>query len=565
MRLFKLSFLVILTVLGAFSCTDRFDEINKNPQSITADEASAKFFLTTTQAKLYGPGRFEYWRAQLIHADRYSGQFTFGHSGSWWSDGLAYDYNSGYTDATWDWLEGYFGGLDNFLKLTEADGIFENEKMNAVGLIMKGLYFQLFTDTFGEIPYSDIGVEGILLPKYDEQKDIYSGIIDELDEAMSIIGTATNTSEIPGDINDLGANDLIFGGNLEMWKKLANSLKLRIAMRAKGASGNDFSATAITEALANPLLESGENALLEKDLAIDQFGSGAYGDIWHNFGGGGSKWSVSEVIIHYLRDYGTDPRLPLYALPADGGKFTFPKGDDIPGFTKRINRIRESLDGAALASGVDYSYTDNGEEVTIVVPLNTYYSGQPVRLGSEIKSMARREFFSFPGDLVLEPKNAGTQFPEIVMTAAEVYFLRAEAALNGSGEDAQAMFQMGIAEAMNLWGVDGTNYIETSSLADISSGTLDEKFEKIAIQKWLAAYTDGFEAWSVVRKSGYPSELANGVSDIDIYSLGTIDGDYPQRLRYGNAASNLNGTNLGVAIGRQGADAQNTILWWAND
>jgi hypothetical protein len=557
MKIYRLTLIFLLTFV-AFSCTDKFDEINKNPESITADEASAKFFLTSTQADLYGPGRFEYWRAQLIHADRFAGQFTFGSSGSWWSDELSYSYNGGYTNATWDWLEGYFGGLDNFLKITNVGGDFENDRMYAVGLVMKGLYFQLYTDTFGEIPYSGVGVEGVLLPEFNTQKDIYKGIIADLDAAMTTIGSETNTSDIPGDINDLGANDLFFNGDLQMWKKLANSLKLRVAMRAKDATGDDFSAAAITAALLAPLLEAGESALLGKDTEIDQFGSSAYGDVWHNFGGFGSKWTVSQEVIHHLRDYGTDPRLGVFALPAEGGDFTFDKGTDVVAFDKRMAVITGELDDASAV----YTLTDNGTTVDLDVT-GGYYAGQPVRLGSDIKALVRPEFFSHPGNLVLEPKHAGAQFPEIVMSSAEVYFLRAEAALDGSGEDAQVMFQTGIAESMALWGVDGTNYIATSPLADIVIGTLDEKLEKVAIQRWLAAYTDGFEAWSVVRKSGYPTRLAAGVTDPEIYGLGTLNGDYPQRMRYGSSAVDKNGANLSVALGRQGPDMQGTVLWWA--
>ena len=118
MKLYKISILFFL-VLVVSSCTKRFDEINKNPLLTTSSEASAKFFLTTTQAELYGPSRFAYWRANLIHADRYAGQFTFGSAGSWWSDELGYSYNGGYTDATWDWLENYFTTLNTYLNLTK--------------------------------------------------------------------------------------------------------------------------------------------------------------------------------------------------------------------------------------------------------------------------------------------------------------------------------------------------------------------------------------------------------------------------------------------------------------
>ncbi len=63
---------------------------------------------------------------------------------------------------------------------------------------------------------------------------IYKGIIAELDQAITIIGSNTTTGE---GVDQLGENDVIFGGNMQNWKKLANSLKLRIALRASGAPG----------------------------------------------------------------------------------------------------------------------------------------------------------------------------------------------------------------------------------------------------------------------------------------------------------------------------------------
>jgi len=559
MKIYKLTLFFFIAFV-TLSCTKKFDEINKNPQSVTANEASGKFFLTSPQAALYGPDRYAYWRAQLIHADRFAGQFTFGSSGSWWSDELGYSYNGGYTDATWNYLEGYFGGLDNYLKATDADGDFANEKMYAVGLIMKGLYFQLFTDTFGEIPFSGVGDQTVLLPEFNTQKDIYKGIIADLDAAMATIGDETNTGDIPEGIDDLFENDLFFNGDLQMWKKLANSLKLRIAMRANGAPGDDFSTSAISQALNGPLLEAGENALLRKDIEISEWASAAYGDVWNDFGGFGSKWTVSQEVIHTLRDFGDDPRLAVFAQPAQGGAFDLVQGDDLGKFDKRLKVITDELDDA----GADYTITDNGDGTVNVDVKGGYYAGQPVRLGADIKGLTKQEWFSYPGTLITEERNAGAMAPEIVLSSAEVYFLRAEAAVRSLGTgDAQSLFQSGIAESMSLWGVDGADYLATSTLADISAGTMEEKLEKIATQRWLAAYTDGFEAWAVVRDSGYPKRLADGVSDIDIYGLGSINGDYPQRMRYGSSASDKNGDNLNEAIGRQGPDAQNTKLWWA--
>jgi len=554
--------IILKLILGLvmFSCTSDFIDINTNPKWITGEEASARYFISTPEYKLYAPDRYPYWRANLIHADRFAGHFTFGHHYSWWDDELAYVHSGGYTDASWDWLENYFGMIDNYLKLTQAGGDFENELMNAVGLIIKGLYFQMYTDLFGEIPYTETGVEGIVTPVFDEQKTIYQGIISELDAAMSTIGDNEKTGEAD---EDLGVNDIIFKGDLQKWKKMANALKLRIALRAYGAPDADFAATAVTEALAGEFPETfEENAVLQKDLDITQWNSAAYGDIWWNFVPA-ADWTVGKELIDYLRNY-NDPRLSKYAKPAQGGDFEFtkPETDSQELFDKRIGFITGTFDDAGA------SYTINGEgtaNVSISMPENIYYVGQPVRLNIGIKPLVRFEFFSTPSDIVINPKGSDEIFPEIVLTTAEAFFLRAEAALLGFGGDAQSFFEQGITQAMLLWDVspgEASTYIADSDLAKLN-GTLEENLEKVSIQRWLAAYTDGFEAFAIVRKRGYPASLAAGVSDPDIYGLGDINGAYPTRMQYGSSAYNKNGDNLNVAIGRQGPDKMDTKLWWA--
>lgn len=558
----RLNKCLVLMMLGVLltQCTKDFNEINIRPDAFTSDEVSGKFFLTQPQYKLFAPDRYPYWRAHLIHTDRYAGHFTFGFRGSWWSDGLGYTYNSGYTDAAWDWLEGYIGGLDNYMRNVQKGGEFENQYMEAIGKVMRGLYFQMFTDVFGMVPYTEATNPDIILPKFDGQAVIYQGLIAELNDAMNTIGDAERTGV---NVDDVGENDLYYGGDLQKWKKLANTLKLRLAMRALGAPNASFAEAAISEALSQPLLETeGDNCLLPKDEVITQWDAACYGDIWYNFGTG-SDWTVGKTLVDYLRN-NNDPRLPMYAKPAKGGEVFLekPDGPEAAQFDKRVNFILGVLDEA----GVEYTRSDADDGVTVAMPENTYYVGQPTRLNAETNPIAAYEFFSTPAEIVIRAKNSGEIFPEIVLATAQAYFLRAEASVRGlGGDDAAAMYQAGIEHAMKLWGVSDdeiATYLAEAPLAQLT-GTQEQMIEKIAIQRWIASYTDGFEGWAIVRDYGYPAELAEGVSDPDIFSLGDINGKYPQRLRYGNNAVNTNGANVDAANAVQGPNLQSTKLWWA--
>lgn len=562
MKKLKITILGLSCMAMIFSCTKNFDEINTDQNGFLSDEVSAKFFLTDTQYKLYSPDRFPYWRAHLIHADRFAGQFTFGFNGCWWSDGLSYTYNSGYTDAAYGWLAGYLGNLKGFTDFVKEGGELENEYMYAMALIIKGLYYQMYTETFGMVPYTEAGVEGILTPQYDTQQTIYKGIIAELDEAMTIIGSTERTGL---GVDDAGENDLYCGGDLQQWKRLANTLKLRIGMRALGADGDDFAATAISEALSSPLLDDANGSvLMKKDFVISQWAAAAYGDVWHNFGGLGSKWNVSSTLVNMLQE-NNDPRLSYYASPNVGGAFVYSNNPDSPdpNYQARVDFVVETLENA----GAEYTVTVDGNETTIEVP-GGQYIGQPSRVNGDIISYIRYEMFSQPSEMVTQQKGAQVNaYPEIVLTSAEAYFLQAEAVLKGlqgASGDPQDLFAKGIKEAMKIWGVpegDADTYIATEAAADITTGTLDEKLEKIAHQRWLASYTDGFEAWAVVRDTGYPAELAAGVSNPTIFELGTLNGAYPQRLRYGSGAQD--NPNFSAVEPVQGADVQGTKLWFA--
>src|SRR5690606_24392556 len=250
-----------------------------------------------------------------------------------------------------------------FTDFVKEGGELENEYMYAMALIMKGLYYQMYTDTFGMVPYSEAGVEGILAPKYDTQQQIYKGVIADLDRAMDIIGSAERTGL---GVDDAGSNDLYCGGDLQQWKRLANTLELRIGMRALGAAGDDFAENTISEALAAPLLDDAHGSvLMTKDLVISEWDAAAYGDVWHNFGGIGSKWTMGSTLVNMLQD-NNDPRLAYYAKPNVGGSFVYTNNVTTPDphYQTRLDFVIATLDLA----GADYTVSVNGAETTIEVP-----------------------------------------------------------------------------------------------------------------------------------------------------------------------------------------------------
>ena len=244
--------LTSLLLVFSISCTDDYDKINQQPNALSVSDVSAKFFVTTLQQKLYRDNVFELWYGRILHSDMFAGHFSGGHSAYAWAGDFAWNYWNALTDGgSWGPYAAYNSTLTSFMNLVGEGGTLENEQYYALGLVMKSLYYHAFTDQFGAIPFSQASDPDINLPVYDDQIDVYKGIIADLDQAISIIGSNTSTGE---GVSLLGENDVIFNGNMQNWKKLANSLKLRIALRAHGSPGEDFSATVASEAIASGVL-----------------------------------------------------------------------------------------------------------------------------------------------------------------------------------------------------------------------------------------------------------------------------------------------------------------------
>jgi len=557
----------ILIIMGFFfvvSCTDDFNEINEQPDALSTEDVSAKFFVTTVQQQLLRPTMIPLWFGDVIMPDQFSGQSSNGWAGSDWTGDLGWVYNSFYTDlGCWDWLAGYNSTLTSYMNNVGEGGALEDDMYYALGLIIKGFYYQQFTEAFGMIPFSEASDPNITLPKYDEQIDVYKGIIADIDKAIAIIGSNVDAGTGFGILRE---NDVVFNGNMQNWKKTANSLKLRIALRAHGSQGEDFSANAASEAISSGVLADAD-ALFEGYAEETNIwgGSASYGDIWNNFTG--SQWKVSEAMINIMKS-SNDPRLSKIALPSVGGSMTIVKPTDGEGVTlisDHIAFVKSTLDKSGLILDTDYTWTETAADLTITMPENTNYIGMPSRLSPKLKGYMPDYLFSNPADIITQKTNQGKPlFPTILMTSADSHFMIAEAIVKGlASGDANNYYQIGLEKAMAIWETSTTSDFLGSNMGSLN-GTVEENLEKIATQRWLVNYTNGYESWSIVRDTGYPTTAVITSDNNDIYSFaGEMNGLQAQRLRYGTSVYGSNGENVNIALSKQGPDNMTTKLWFA--
>jgi hypothetical protein len=546
------------------SCTDDFNEINTQPDALSTDDISAKFFVTNIQQKLLRPTMIPLWFGDVIHPDQFSGQTANGWAGSDWTGDLGWVYNSFYTDlGCWDWLGSYNSDLTSYLNNVGEGGPLEDDMYYALGLVMKGFYYQLYTEAFGMIPFTEASDPSITLPKYDDQLTIYKGIIADLDEAIAIIGDRT---EAGSGFGILGENDVIFNGNMQNWKKVANSLKLRIALRAHGGVGEDFSDNAINEAISSGVLAD-EDAMFEgyADETNIWGGSSSYGDVWNNFTG--SQWKTTEALINILKG-SNDPRLSEMTKPAVGGTMTIVKptaGEGVALIDDHVAFVKSTLDLSGLVQDTDYTWTETATDLIITMPENTNYIGMPSRLSPKLKGYMPDFMFSDPADIITQKTNEGKPlFPTVLMTSADSHFMIAEAIVKGlASGDANTYYQLGLEKAMSIWNTAPTAAFSASDMGSLT-GTDEEKLEKIATQRWLVNYTNGYEGWSIVRDTGYPAACVITSDNDDIISFaGEMNGQQAQRLRYGTSTYSSNGDNVNAAVSVQGPDKMTTKLWFA--
>ncbi|WP_435136302.1 RagB/SusD family nutrient uptake outer membrane protein [Formosa sp. A9] len=202
-----------------------------------------------------------------------------------------------------------------------------------------------------------------------------------------------------------------------------------------------------------------------------------------------------------------------------------------------------------------------------------------VRMGIAIEAKTEYGSHSLIGEAV-----DGTN--KIWMTAAEVHFLKAEAALRGwaGAGDAKTNYEAGVRASFAQFGAGGVdNYLadNTSTPNDFvdalnptnnytypsdvkiaynEAGSREEQLEQIITQKWIAMFPDGQEAWSEFRRTGYPRVFPVVVNN----SGGAIDTNIQvRRINFVDNEKNTNGANVEAAVGMlKGPDTGGTRLWW---
>jgi hypothetical protein len=410
-------------------------------------------------------------------------------------------YNWGVRDGVWNTYYAVLRDVNNVLIISE-----ENSQKNykAVGLIMKSWLFAVLTDLYGNVPYSDAikAKDDLLFPVYESQENIYKGILADLKTANDIIGTSSEAV--------LG--DILFGGDLDKWKKFANSLQFRYLMRISDRKDVSTDLKTIVENVAKyPIFESNDdNAQLTYTKSFpNQF------PLHTSRVGSFDEFRLSKHLCDTLILLG-DPRLKVFARPT----------------AATIDTLDEYHVYSGIPNGLD--------DVTALT-----YNGGAQNI-SRIGSLFYEDAISETGLSVAK----GT-----IMTYAELQFILAEAAQKGmiSG-NAQDFYEAGVSAAFSMFSCEmPADYLSNSNVAFDS----DNALEQIGLQKWISFFFNGIEAWHDWKRTGIPA-INPGPSNLNSDRV-------PVRFVYPLYEQSVNLENWHNAVEIQGADDINTKVWWDVD
>lgn len=361
--------------------------------------------------------------------------------------------------------------------------------------------FHLLVDIFGDIPYTEALDIDNITPKYDDDEAIYNDLITRLDAA---IGNLSGESS-------LGNADLIYGGDAASWRTFANSLKLRMAIRL--ADKDNSRAKSMVEAAVNDGVFTSSS---EDFLIVYESSTPNTNPLWEQFvQSGRSDFVGSNTLVDVMNGL-EDPRRPVY--------------------------FRENITATDSITGDDYTAYVGG----IYGDANSYPAN------------------SHPGLTLHNPV-----LPGVVLSYTEVCFLLADAAERGYsvGESAETFYNRGIISSFDEWrnAAAASGKVPAESLWDKDQGPLDYLSkpevaystapgtwkEKIAMQKWLALYNQGFEAWSTYRI--YDAPTMNVAVD-----AGTVP---PSRFTYPVTEYSLNGASIEAALPASGDDMFGKVFW----
>lgn len=552
LSIYTIAFTLLTGVLSFTSCSDEYMEnMNTDPTKAAALDANAQ--LTTAQLQTYGDlGMVEIYRNYLYG-------FTQQLMGCWNTTNFGGRHMLSDDEMDRVWTTFYTNSIKN---LTDAQYRTAQDQgktnIHAALTIYRVYLMSIITDIYGDVPCKEAGMgflQGIFNPRYDTQEEIYHSFFQDLTAAVEALDPA----------KDAITGDVIYGGNILKWKKLANSLRLRFAMRISNVdpqkAQQEFEAACQAD---GGIFDSAEDDALIKYMNIAfSFGQDAYGDFRGNalskllFGNdpANNPSYLCATLFNQLYNTG-DPRTFMLSRCYYDGLMSATSPDN------RVDLTQEMIDkGIAfqpcLPGAFSWEPWPTGYDSDILKELAETNPNVTISVARETEPKLANNFLR--GDN-----------PGVVMTFAETRFLLAEAALknwNVDGQTAEALYEEGVRAAVDFlvtrYKCDPVSEEEMNAYlsANGMGHTKEQKMASIHTQAWILHFTNPAECWANQRRSGYPKLKSPAEYGFEQFMTGGKE--IPVRLCYPVLESSYNKTGYEEALERMGGkDSWNTPVWW---
>ena len=471
LKYIKISVLVVAALL-ATSCNDDFLDVNTDPNF--PPDATSDFLLPSAQAQ------YTFAFAGVINriTSTVSKQIVNTRYHRW---------SIGRTDIGNSWRFDLFGGaLKDLETVIEKETEAQNWDFVGIAKLQKAYIFSVMTDLWGDLPYSEFGLE--TFPAYQDDAEVYSLVLDLIDEAI-----ADFDREGPNEFKP-GNNDFIYGGNVDLWKKMANSLKLKLYNQTRLVNEAE-ARTQINQLVAQGNLISNLDENFEFDYNNSQSPENRHPNYVADYPKNSRENYMSFDFNTLLTDL-SDPRLPYYIENQNSG-----------------NTFEGLVNGSISTAGND----DRTRSVWGAFPVGGRFGGSGPVDGA-----------SGTGDV-----------PFRMITSYMVQFIIAEAELmlNNDADASEAAFKLAMEGAFeDVNALDGvpaivdtvvTNYINSQIVQFDTVATSAEQLDIIITQKYISQFGNGMESFTDFRRTGYPS-----AQQIDQINDPLGEGVFPRRLPY---------------------------------
>lgn len=556
------SFMMLLTLGGGLSsCSDSYlEDVNTDDSKAETIDPNAQ--LTTTLLQTYGDfSLMDTYRSYITG-------FTQYYAGGWNVSNYAGAVYPKDSEMAYPWNRYYQISIKNLVDAIHRTGDMPNT--NAALRIHRAYMMAVLSDIYGDIPCTEVGmsfIDGNATPKYDTQEEVYDFIFSELKACAAQLGTGTDA--ISGDVTSLG-------GDPEAWKRYANTLRLRYAMRISDVAP-ERARTEFESALnadGGIISSADEDAYIKYidapftlyDGAADlDFRANALGEMIYGQDPQSPSF-VSSTLFNYMKKM-HDPRLYCIARcyihttrSQTDTSGNFDVTDEVLAWGERGGEgIVPCNVGDAWWS--DWVSAPANSDIPTLDSLATLYPDKGYDKNNYPARMIRP---------TIAVAFCNADCPGILITSAEVEFLLAEAASKGWNVpgDAESHYEAGIRASMQML----NNYYDiVSKISDeeieeyIAENPLgDNPRESINTQAWILHLTNPNEGWANLRRSDYPA-LADR-------TLLPVRGDFPHedpnmqtpvRLRYPLLEASYNSVNYEEAVDRLGGtDDWHHRVWW---